>query len=130
PQPEPTEPQPEPTEPQPEPTEPQPEPTEPATHLRAVDLRLSRHLIARGRVHAGEAEMCSSGVAVSLERRASSGWVRLRTKTTRDDGSFRFDLRDRPGRYRSVVDEVAGGEGDGRYICGAAASAPVSHRHR
>jgi hypothetical protein len=112
-------------------SEPEEEPSssEVVTYSRTVDLRLSGHLRATGRIDAGTAEVCSSLVSVSIERKSRGGWTRLRTKTTQADGTFRLKLTDQNGRYRAAVEEVGGHNADGAYTCGPATSTLVRHQH-
>lgn len=124
--------------PQPTPS-PSPEPTaspeppqdhEDVRHLRSVSLRLSRHLVARGRVDAGAATSCSDGVTVTLQQRTGGTWREVGTTTTGSGGRWRMRLTDEAGRYRVVASEVAWSEGNEYHTCVVAASDPVRHRHR
>jgi hypothetical protein len=119
------------TEP-PQPTaEPSPSPDPaPMTYLRSVGLVLKRHLVAKGRVDAGEASSCSAGAAVLIERRRGGEWRTVDAVKASATGRFRARIPDEPGRYRAVVTESSFADGEGEYVCAVAASAPIRHRHR
>ena len=75
-----------------------------ADHDRSISLTLRRHLVARGRV-TSDVDTCESGVTVKVQRRKHGRWRTVETGTTTSQGRFRFDLTDRPGRYRSLAPE-------------------------
>ena len=117
----------------PSPPAPSPEPTpttEPVAYTRSVTLDLRRHLVGRGDVDAGSAEGCSDSVPVVVERRTGGKWLAVATTTTAADGTFELRLPDRRGRYRALTPQLDVDDGDDRYTCAIAASAPQRHSHR
>lgn len=111
---------PEPT-PAPEPS-PTPAPAQPEEHTRSVDLRLRRHLVARGTV-ASAAEHCVAAVDVTIEKRVSGAWRAVTTAVTTAEGRFRVRIADLGGRYRAVVERVDSDLG----ACGETTSATRRH---
>ncbi len=77
----------------------------PTSHGRSVGLRLRRHLRALGRVNAADDfGLCETNSIVKIQRRArQGGWRTVRRVHTDSNGRYRARLRDRPGRYRSLV---------------------------
>lgn len=107
-----------------------PPPSDPdpaATYGRTLTLEFRKHLIARGRLSAGDAQDCVSSMELRVERWNGGKWRVAQEVVTKEDGTFRTRLKDRPGRYRAHARETEVGGGSSR--CGAAASAPVRHRH-
>jgi hypothetical protein len=95
-------------------------------HFRAISLSMSGHLIAHGRV-SSDLEGCESGVTVTVQRRKpGAGWRDVGTATTRPDGKYRTQVRDRVGRYRASVAEETIGTSD---VCPAETSNRQQHRH-
>lgn len=111
-----------------EPT-PSPDPA-PMTYLRTVSLRLERHLVAKGRVDAGDAASCSAGASVLIERRRAGEWRTVDAVTASSTGRFRARIPDERGRYRAVVTESSFADGDQEYVCAVAASGSIRHAHR
>jgi len=98
--------------------------TDVTVHDRSVTLRLRGHLLARGRVSSEEA-LCTDGVTVQIQRR-KGGWRTIERVTTDDEGRFRAEVRDRPGRYRALVPALTL---DPNETCAKARSTKVRHRH-
>jgi hypothetical protein len=68
---------------------------------RAISLRMHKHLVATGKVSSDRVD-CMSG-EVRLQRRKSGRWKIVGRTLTASDGSYRKQLPDRTGRYRTVV---------------------------
>lgn len=94
--------------------------------FRTIDLRLARHLVARGRVMTSEeAAACRAGVEVAIVKRTPRGWRSVAAAITDDSGAFRTKLRDRTGRYRAEIPRTETEE----FGCTAAVSGVARHRH-
>lgn len=85
---------------------PQPAPTGPATphvtHPMKITLRLRKHLIARGRLTATDGfARCAETTPIQLGKRRKNGiyYPIGRLRFTKPDGTYRFRIRDRIGRY-------------------------------
>lgn len=87
-----------------------------------MGLRLSRHLIASGRVLDST---CGQGRSIRVERRSRAGWVVLRTDVTNNNGYYRVRLPERAGRYRAVAPRLDTPE----YRCLRGESQVIRHRH-
>jgi len=73
-----------------------------AEHPRSVTLRLRRHLVARGKVSAGDGFTdCATRVPVKIQRRVSGDWRTVRVTTTTVNGAYKKRIGDRAGRYRA-----------------------------
>jgi hypothetical protein len=73
-----------------------------AEHPRSVTLRLRRHLVARGKVSAGDGFTdCATRVPVKIQRRVSGDWRTVGVTTTTDNGAYKKRIGDRAGRYRA-----------------------------
>jgi Tol biopolymer transport system component len=93
---------------------------------RSVRMRLSRHMLARGRV-IDDGDLlrdpaCTNRVTVEVRRLKADGW-RVHTTRTDPEGRFAIELPDVAGRYRAVV---RGGPG----LCSWARSPILRHTHR
>ena len=104
---------------------PSPEPSGPTRIGRTVSLTLRRHLVARG-VVSSSGPACRSASVVSIQRRTSSGWRRIKRVAPASDGGYRTSLRDRRGRYRARVAAAVLPNGD---RCIADTSKVQIHRH-
>ena len=106
---------------------PQPSSAPSHRHPRTIDLRIVRHVKARGEVATSDgSEECQSHVRVQIERKTRGGWRMIATVATMSDGSFRRNLPDREGRYRARVAESSSGP----HICDRAVSEVRFHNHR
>jgi hypothetical protein len=74
-----------------------------AAHAREErQLRLRRHLVARGKVSVGDGFTdCAASVPVKIQRRVSGHWKTVGKTTTTDTGAYKKRIRDRAGRYRA-----------------------------
>lgn len=72
------------------------------TYARASTLKLSRHLVARGRV-TSPFLLCASEIRVRIQRKRGSSWSSVASTLTDASGAFNVKLRDRTGRYRAVA---------------------------
>lgn len=95
---------------------------------RWFEVRATGHLVLRGHVYAG-LDACSNGVRVHVRRAHGDGWRTVWRGVTAEDGSFRAELRDRPGRFRAVTprqEVVYDGTG---YTCLRSLGEVLRHRH-
>jgi uncharacterized repeat protein (TIGR01451 family) len=95
--------------------------------------RRHRRLVLHGAVIAPNVEECSSRVPVEVHRKKTKGrragsWITKAEGMTRVNGTYRFVLAHRRGRYRTFAPEVVLQDGD--LICEAAVSKVVRHRHQ
>lgn len=95
--------------------------TSTAEIARTVSLKLSKHVVATGRVSAPDASECAAGVPVKIKRKAKT----VGRAVTGDDGRYKVRLEDRTGRYRAVAPEAAAGG----LTCLPARSKAKRHRH-
>lgn len=98
-------------------------------HERTVTLKLTKHLVARGRVIANDGfDACESGMTVKIQRRrAGGGWGTVGTDQTNTEGIYRERIRDRVGIYRAVAVRQTVNGGDD--VCVRDQSPRVRHRH-
>jgi stage II sporulation protein D len=78
---------------------------------KAVRVQVAPRLTleaVRDRVLRGRLQPARPGVTITIQRRTSSGWKDVATALTAKDGSFRTQLRARPGQYRARVDPLPG----------------------
>ena len=97
---------------------------EPASVARSLRFELRGHLRAVGSLSADH-EACRTDIPISIERKASTGWVAIDSTRTRSDGAFELGLRDRRGRYRAVAPEIRLPE----WTCLRAVSPIARHSH-
>ena len=89
-------------------------------HQRSVSLFVLRRLIATGRVSVNDGyAACRRHVPVVLKRYRQGRWRWVTTMSTRQDGTFRVSLPDRPGRYRARAKPIQLANGA---LCGGAKS--------
>ncbi|MGH2663934.1 MAG: S8 family peptidase [Actinomycetota bacterium] len=74
----------------------------PVRHGRHVTLRLSGHLVARGKVKVPDDYPVCLSDRVTIERKAGK-WNKVRATTARRSGRYRVHIPDRPGRYRALL---------------------------
>lgn len=98
----------------------------PNTSPRRVTLRMSRHLVARGRVSSFDCPVTSD---VEIQRRRRGHWVVVARTESSSTGGFRVRLPDRTGLYRSVVPRLEIDGPDGTHTCMGDRSERVRHRH-
>jgi hypothetical protein len=94
-----------------------------------VTLFLGRHLVAHGRVWAGESPVaCAAGVPVRIQRRTVDGWVTLEHRVTSGSGKFRARLQDGSDSYRvrAPATKIDGGPD----ACKNVVSRSLEHAHR
>lgn len=114
-------------------TIPEPTPTGPVepdeTHAMKITLRLRRHLIARGSLTATDGfSQCAKTAPMVLLRYRKSAATYFpvgKMRFTQPDGTFRFKIRDRAGRYAVLAYESPYDNSDN---C-AEAYAFARHRH-
>lgn len=96
-------------------------------HQSRVTLRLTRHLVATGRVIVPDGpDACLDHRTVKFSRLTAGGWWRgLKQKPTDPDGSYRIRLPDEEGVYRVFVKEQPRGDD----LCLADFSRNRRHRH-
>ena len=68
---------------------------------RTLSLSLKKHLVAKGRV-SSIPPGCREAI-ITLQRRKSGKWVRVKGVTSKADGSYKKCLPDRPGKYRARI---------------------------
>jgi hypothetical protein len=69
---------------------------------RTLSLRLSGHLVARGRLSVRDGfSSCASYEQVRIQRRRGRGWRSVTSTQTDDAGRYTVNMRDRPGAYRA-----------------------------
>jgi uncharacterized repeat protein (TIGR01451 family)/CSLREA domain-containing protein len=95
--------------------------------------RPRRKLILHGAVIAPNNEDCSSRVPVEVQRKRRKGrkvakWVKKAQGLTRANGTYKFVLAHRRGKYRAFAPQIT--VPDGSMICKAAVSRVVKHRHQ
>lgn len=93
---------------------------------RSLSLRLSKHLSASGALMSTESGVCIASTKVKIQRRTATGWGDVSAATTSATGAFNARLPDKPGSFRAKVASKT----SGNYVCGAATSSIVKHRHR
>jgi hypothetical protein len=97
-------------------------------HERAVTLRLSKHIRARGAVRTLDGTTsCEANRTVKLQRRRGDGtWKTVERVATTQFGDYSTHLPDRTGTYRAraIKEILATGE-----VCLPDASPRVRHRH-
>jgi hypothetical protein len=92
---------------------------------RTLSLRLSGHLVARGRLSVRDGfSSCVSYGHVQIQRRRGRGWVTVASTQTDNAGRYSVTTRDRPGAYRAhaAQDSLEG------HTCLAVTSPTVSAR--
>jgi Glycosyltransferase WbsX len=92
---------------------------------RTLSLRLSGHLVARGRLSVRDGfSGCASYEPVQIQRRRGRGWVAVASTQTDNAGRYTLKMRDRPGPYsaRAARDSLEG------HTCLASASKTVIAR--
>jgi hypothetical protein len=90
------------------------------SHDRSISLRLRDTLVARGKVTVSDAfAACADTVPVKIQKKKSGHWKTVKSTTTSSSGSYRVQLRNKHGRYRSLAPKVAAGTD----ICRGAKSA-------
>ena len=97
----------------------------PATHDRSVTLNLKKHLVAKGQVNSGFGA-CESGVKVKIQRNKNGNWKTIATDTTNGNGSYKQQIADKKGRYRSLVPKFSP-DADNR--CSKDVSPVKKHKH-
>jgi hypothetical protein len=105
--------------------EPPPEP-EPVSHAVTVTLVLRKHLVAKGTVGVTDGfTECASNAEVNLQRRRPWGWKTVAAISAGREGAYSVRIKDRPGRYRTVVERRTVGDLD---VCESATSPVVKSR--
>lgn len=106
----------------------------PGDFVRVTRVRVKSQpedLLARGDLLAasgdGRSAACIGGLPIRLQRRVSGQWQTLARTRARDDGSYRFRVFDRPGRYRTVAPLRFVDLGDVPGACRRAVSNTVQH---
>ena len=97
----------------------------PTTHDRSVTLKLSKHLVAKGKVNS-DFGACESGVKVKIQRNKSGNWKTIATDTTGNDGSYKDNIGDKTGKYRALVPKFSP---DADNKCSKDTSPVVKHKH-
>ena len=85
----------------------EPRPVEPPTvHEMVLSLKLSGHLVAKGRMTAKDGyKPCTVGAPVGIFRKMKAGWKLVKVTNTNQFGKYRFDLPDKGGRYATYSPE-------------------------
>jgi hypothetical protein len=92
-----------------------------ASQRRTLSLRLSGHLVARGRLSVRDGfSACAWYEHVQIQKRWARRWLTVTSTQTDDAGRYTVKMRDRAGAYRV---RVARDSNDG-YLCVAV----ISHR--
>jgi hypothetical protein len=92
---------------------------------RTLSLRLSGHLVARGRLSVRDGfSDCASYEQVQIQQRRARGWLTVISAQTDNVGRYTVKVRDRPGTYRARApqDSVEG------HTCITSTSQAVSAR--
>lgn len=100
---------------------PEGEPCEYDLHERAVTLELKKHVVATGHVTSVDGHESCEGAWVGVFRRKDGKWKKVREDLTNQQGEFRIELPDEPGRYRATA--------MGDVECNFAHSTVLRHRH-
>jgi hypothetical protein len=97
-------------------------------HSRSVTLKLSKHIVAKGVVNAGDAfTACEASVPVKIQRKTKSGWKNVGSATTSASGSYSKKVKDKPGKYRAQVKKFTPDAGVNS--CSKATSPVRKHTH-
>jgi uncharacterized repeat protein (TIGR01451 family)/CSLREA domain-containing protein len=95
--------------------------------------RNRRKLVLHGAVIAPNQEECSSRVPVEVHKKGkkkgpnAGQWVTKASGLTRANGTYRFVLKHKVGRYRAFAPEVVL---ENEHVCKAAVSRTLRHRHQ
>ena len=97
-------------------------------HSRSVTLKLTKHVVAKGAVNAGDGfTACEANVPVKIQRKTSSGWKNVGSATTNASGSYSKKIKDKTGKYRAQVKKVTLNAGVD--VCKKATSPVRKHSH-
>jgi V8-like Glu-specific endopeptidase len=108
------------------PTEPPPAPLVGQIHAMALSLRLSGHLVARGKMTVPDGYIeCSRDAPVLIFHKVQGGWDLAKRARTGSNGTFNVRLRDRAGKYHALAPE---GSVDDLNVCAEARSRGAGHR--
>ncbi len=95
-----------------------------AFHQRSISIKLRLHLVVRGRVTVADGfQACAEDVRVRVQRFANT-WRTVAATRTNDDGAYRVQVADRPGRYRALAPRMNVGSD----MCGRAVSRVAFNR--
>jgi hypothetical protein len=93
-----------------------------------VTLKLSKHIVAKGVVNAGDAfTACEASVPVKIQRKTNSGWKNVGSATTNASGSYSKKIKDKTGKYRAQAKKITLNAGVD--VCGKATSPVRKHKH-
>lgn len=96
-------------------------------HRSNVTLKLSGHLVAKGRVNVPDGtKACERGRVVKVQRKKDASWRTVRTDHTNSTGAYRAALPDVEGTYRSLVKKDRISDTD---VCKSDVSRRRKHNH-
>jgi hypothetical protein len=97
-------------------------------HSRSVTLKLSKHIVAKGVVNAGDGfTACEASVPVKIQRKTKSGWKNVGSATTNASGSYSKKIKDKTGKYRAQAKKITLNAGVD--VCKKATSPARKHNH-
>ena len=104
---------------------------DPSHHARSVDLKLRRHLKAKGRVTVTDTfNACRKQVLVKVQKKRAGGkWRTLKTVITTNLGYYKSPIPDKPGTYRSLAPKRTLTIGGDTRHCDRTTSPEKKHKH-